>query len=131
MQFYRARGDPLSHRSLPIRAYGLVFRLRTSSEHILIVRALRVQENCPATSPSRKTRNFQVLADLTSQVIVDFCVTRDGRSCIQGRLVPPGMFCAFTEQLAAMLSQMTEKRLAFHTAIGASSKSPPAAPKAS
>lgn len=85
----------------------------------------------PVISPSGNLGYLQVFADFSGKMIVDFSMERYRRTGVQGGMMPPGMSRSFAQQLASMLAQIPKQFFPLHTAMGASSKFPPAALRAS
>jgi hypothetical protein len=79
----------------------------------------------------RQLGNLQILANLPGEVIADFGMPWDCGACVQFGMVPPRMSDAFAQQFASLLPQVPKQCVTLHTAMGASSKFPPAAPMAS
>ena len=66
-------------------------------------------------------RYSKVLADFSSEMVVDFAVPGNGTAPVLRGVMPPGVISAFPEQGAAMGSQMSQQIATLHTAILSSS----------
>ena len=65
--------------------------------------------------------DVEVLANFSGKTVVDLYVSRNGRTPVRRRVVPPRVPSAFTQQRAAMLAQMPQKLPTLHTTTVASS----------
>jgi hypothetical protein len=75
--------------------------------------------------------NTKILADLTSQVVIDLTMSRYCRTLVLTGIVPPRMPTTFPQQLTTVSSKMAKKLIPLHKAIGVSSNPSPAASNAS
>jgi hypothetical protein len=83
----------------------------------------------PGMSPRQllRRRHSEILADLSSQTIVDLIVAWNGRPRVLNGVVPPRVPTAFAKQLTSVVTKMADELATLHTLIEASSKSSPAA----
>ncbi len=73
----------------------------------------------------------QILANLPSQIVVDFGMSGNRGSLVQRGILPPGMPTTLTKKIAAMTAEVPKQLLTLHRAICSSSNLSPADRRAS